>query len=349
MFLRAIRAAEPALKELSRRVFSPWKGNHVACGDLSSTIIPWGFVSQEKVSESVRPDRAGDGPGDDSRVEKRAEHLNLDTWEFLRGAELAYRCAAGLFAPPPHKRKHPLPFEEATAAAPAFGQAGTCRPRFEGELVAGSRRECDGRGSAAGAAAGAGEGEVSVNVGPDLPPQRAEGGRATPTDFFDFDVASPEMSMFLNDVLESYRIQGLVPRLSVASVEAKLCKVGVRLGGISKNTNFGMMSADEARYHLTMGMLGPEGVVINELEGRAPQRVIADVELTCEEEFVVEDGAGNVVHKLESQGPKARKGNVHYITLQSNIGRDTELEWQITNINDVIKPTFNYYFSRFGH
>lgn len=44
------------------------------------------------------------------------------------------------------------------------------------------------------------------------------------------------MSMFLNDVLESYRVQGLVPRLSVASVEAKLCKVGIRLGGISKNT-----------------------------------------------------------------------------------------------------------------
>ncbi|CAM9763988.1 unnamed protein product [Ectocarpus sp. 8 AP-2014] len=344
MFLRAIRAAEPALKELSRRVFSPWKGNHVACGDLSSTIIPWGFVSQQKVSESVRPDRAGDGPGDDGRVEKRAEHLNLDTWEFLRGAELAYRCAAGLFAPPPHKRKDPVPLEEATTAAPAFGQAG-------------SRGECGGGGgSVAGSAAGAGEGGGSANLGPDMPPQRAEGGKTTPTDFFEFDVASPEMSMFLNDVLESYRVQGLVPRLSVASVEAKLCKVGVRLGGISKNTNFGMMSADEARYHLTMGMLGPEGVVINELEGRAPQRVIADVELTCEEEFVVEDGEGNVVHKLESQGPKARESMlsfmlriVHYITLQSNIGKDAELEWQITNINDVIKPTFNYYFSRFGH
>ncbi|CAN0501671.1 unnamed protein product, partial [Ectocarpus sp. 12 AP-2014] len=199
----------------------------------------------------------------------------------------------------------------------------------------------------------------SANLGPDMPPLRAEGGRTTPTDFFDFDVASPEMSMFLNDVLESYRVQGLVPRLSVASVEAKLCKVGVRLGGISKNTNFGMMSADEARYHLTMGMLGPEGVVMNELEGRAPQRVIADVELTCEEEFMVEDGEGNVVHKLESQGPKAREDiffcffipppQVHYITLQSNIGKDAELEWQIANINDVIKPTFNYYFSRFGH
>lgn len=40
---------------------------------------------------------------------------------------------------------------------------------------------------------------------------------------------------------------------------------------------------------------------------------------------------------------------VHYLTLQSNIGKGTDLEWQITNINDVIKPTFNYYFSRFGH
>lgn len=29
MFLRAVRAAEPMLKELSRRVLSPWKGNHV--------------------------------------------------------------------------------------------------------------------------------------------------------------------------------------------------------------------------------------------------------------------------------------------------------------------------------
>lgn len=40
---------------------------------------------------------------------------------------------------------------------------------------------------------------------------------------------------------------------------------------------------------------------------------------------------------------------VHYMTLQSNIGEDTSLEWQITNINDVIKPTYSYYFSRFGH
>ncbi|CAN0553656.1 unnamed protein product, partial [Ectocarpus sp. 12 AP-2014] len=99
MFLRAIRAAEPALKELSRRVFSPWKGNHVACGDLSSTIIPWGFVSQQKVSESVRPDRAGDGPGDDGRVEKRAEHLNLDTWEFLRVRHFLSISGCWLFPP----------------------------------------------------------------------------------------------------------------------------------------------------------------------------------------------------------------------------------------------------------
>lgn len=40
---------------------------------------------------------------------------------------------------------------------------------------------------------------------------------------------------------------------------------------------------------------------------------------------------------------------VHYLTLQSNIGEGTDLEWQIANMNDVIKPTFNYYFSRFGH
>ena len=45
-----------------------------------------------------------------------------------------------------------------------------------------------------------------------------------------------QMSMFLNDVLDSYKTQGLVPRLSVSTVAARLCNVGVRLGGISKNT-----------------------------------------------------------------------------------------------------------------
>lgn len=69
-------------------------------GDLSSTIIPWGFVSQQKVSESVRPDRAGDGPGDDGRVEKRAEHLNLDTWEFLRVRHFLSISGCWLFPPP---------------------------------------------------------------------------------------------------------------------------------------------------------------------------------------------------------------------------------------------------------
>lgn len=45
--------------------------------------------------------------------------------------------------------------------------------------------------------------------------------------------------------------------------------------------------------------------MIDELEGRAPQRVIADVELTCQEEFALEDGEGRVVHKPEPCGRKA--------------------------------------------
>lgn len=50
-----------------------------------ATVIPWGFVSQQKVLETVTPDRvAGGGGSDVGKVEKRAEHLNLDTWEFLR-------------------------------------------------------------------------------------------------------------------------------------------------------------------------------------------------------------------------------------------------------------------------
>eukprot|EP00903_Cladosiphon_okamuranus_P012091 g11350.t1 len=337
--------ASPLLKQLSqltRRVFSPWRGHHIVQSDLStSTVIPWGFVSQQKVLERVTPERVvGGGGSDGEKVEKRAEHLNLDTGEFLRGAEEAYRCAARLFA---QQQEEPQAASHygTPAAAPAQGQA------VRGPTSEGSMDSCSGRGGSGGVSSigqEAREGGSSERLRMGRMEGQEPAGRRE-TDFFDFDVASPQLSMFLNDVLESYRVQGLVPRLSVTSVEAKLCKVGVRLGGISKNTNFmGAMSADEAKYHLTMGMLGPEGVVIDELEGRAPRRVIADVELTCQEEFLLEDGEGRVVYMPESCPRK-----VHYLTLQSNIGEATDLEWQITNINDVIKPTFSYYFSRFGH
>ncbi|CAM9470907.1 unnamed protein product, partial [Choristocarpus tenellus] len=69
-------------------------------------------------------------------------------------------------------------------------------------------------------------------------------------------VASPHLSLFLNDVLHSYRKRGLIPRLKLTDVEARLCKIGVRLGGVAKNSHFlGLMGKDEAHYHLAMGMV----------------------------------------------------------------------------------------------
>lgn len=50
-------------------------------------------------------------------------------------------------------------------------------------------------------------------------------------------------------------------------------------------------------------------MVIDELEGRAPQRVIADVELTCEEEFMLEDGEGRVMHNPDACLRKVRSAN----------------------------------------
>jgi len=50
-----------------------------------ATIIPWGFVSQQRVLETITPERvAGAGGADGGKVDKRAEHLHLDSWEFLR-------------------------------------------------------------------------------------------------------------------------------------------------------------------------------------------------------------------------------------------------------------------------
>lgn len=63
------------------------QGDLIAAPTASSpNVVPWGFVSPEKMLESVTADRVsrtGDMV-DDGRVEKRAEHLNLDSWEFLR-------------------------------------------------------------------------------------------------------------------------------------------------------------------------------------------------------------------------------------------------------------------------
>eukprot|EP00904_Undaria_pinnatifida_P012029 jgi/Undpi1/7957/HiC_scaffold_24.g10429.m1 len=387
------------------------------------------MVKRQKILERVTPDRAG------GKVEKSAGELNLDTWEFLRGTEEAYRCAARLFAPlPPLLPASISPISRGNNGGSDRGDrgdrgdrcngtnrsdrsggidkrdrcSGSDRIDSSGGIDRGSGTDGSGRTNRSGgtnesggidrsdgidrngrsggtnqtgatnrnggtdrsggidvernrqhlaglshepaSAAGTGDHSTTPLGKPNEPAIPTAVAHAS-TDFLDFDIASPQMSMFLNDVLESYKTQGLVPRLSVSTVTARLCNVGVRLGGISKNTNFlGLASADELKYHLTMGMLGPEGTVINELEGRAPKRVIAEVELTCEEEFVLENEAGEVLHRAEARGPKQTTPIiVHFVTFQSNIGEGTTLEWQITNINDVIKPTFAYYFARFGH
>ncbi|CAM9920298.1 unnamed protein product, partial [Laminaria digitata] len=232
MLSSLVRAVEPYFKVLSRSA-SPWKGNHIVHSDLKRAAIPWGFVSQQKVLESVTQDRNG------GKVETSAGELNLDTWEFLRGTEEAYRCAARLFAPLPP----PPPLTLAASASTSGGNDRSGGIDENGGIdVERYRQHLAGRScGSATAADGAG---VPTAVAP------------PPTDFLDFDVASPQMSMFLNDVLDSYEAQGLVPRLSVSTVTARLCNVGVRLGGISKNTNFlGLASADELKYHLTMGMV----------------------------------------------------------------------------------------------
>jgi hypothetical protein len=57
----------------------------------------------------------------------------------------------------------------------------------------------------------------------------------TGTDFLMHDVASPDLSLFLNDVLKTYRWHGVTPVLRVHSVIAALCHLRIESGHVGRN------------------------------------------------------------------------------------------------------------------
>ncbi|CAM9795095.1 unnamed protein product [Chrysoparadoxa australica] len=162
------------------------------------------------------------------------------------------------------------------------------------------------------------------------------------------EMTSPTLTRFLDDVRGTYKQRKLSPKLCIKSVEARLCNVGVRLGGIRRNRNFmGMMNLEEIKYNIMMGLAGPEAGVVNELKGDAPSRLIADVELQVMEEFVLEDESGSKIFDPVF-GSSSSKPSIHYWTFQRDYTEGDEsgesTEWQLCNVNDIVLPTFSHYF-----
>jgi len=156
-------------------------------------------------------------------------------------------------------------------------------------------------------------------------------------DFLLHDVTSPSLSAFLNDVVASYRQNGIVPMINIADVKATLKDVRLDFGGVGKNRySMGLMSRQEAIYHFLTGVGGPESLLLTEKNEQCPMKLIAEVEYECQEEitYILEE-TGEVLDYVAGT-------NKHYWTFETDIGHYTDgVEWQLRNINDVLRPALS--------
>ena len=151
---------------------------------------------------------------------------------------------------------------------------------------------------------------------------------------------TPDLSCFLEDVKRSYAEAGVQPFLRVESVEAKLKSLRMEEGLLCKNTYHffgGTMGREEALTHILEGVIGPEGRLLQELEGDVPRRLVAEVEINVREKFQFVGVKEKQKEGGEEGGEEGR--NTHFFTFESDwLGgeRENELEWVISNINDVV-------------
>lgn len=170
-------------------------------------------------------------------------------------------------------------------------------------------------------------------------------------DFTNSNYCTPDLSCFLEDIKRSYTEWGLKPCLHVESVRAKLRCLRVEEGLLSKNTYalFGTMGRYEALTHIWEGVIGPEGRLLQEMEGNVPRRLVAEVELSVEESFwfqsrpatawprVGNNPEQDLEQGLEGGKQGEMKKRTHYFTFESDyFGDEGQLEWVVSNINDVI-------------
>jgi hypothetical protein len=146
----------------------------------------------------------------------------------------------------------------------------------------------------------------------------------------------------LEDIKRSYAEAGVQPLLQIESVEARLKSLRIEEGLLSKNTYVyfgGTMGREEALTHIWEGVIGPEGRLLQELEGDVPRRLVAEVEMNVREKFrfvgLGEEGEGEGA----GEGGEEEGRKTHFFTFESDWlgeGREEELEWVISNINDVV-------------
>lgn len=186
--------------------------------------------------------------------------------------------------------------------------------------------------------------------------QRVGEAPSAASSFTNHNYCSPDLSSFLDDVKKNNAEWGLQPLLSVSSIEAKLCSLRFEKGFLCKNKYIGgLMSNQEAMMHVLEGVVGPEGQLLQEIEGNIPRRLVAEVEISVVEKFrfldpetketmvwppppptAVEEGDQHEgLSSKEQEVSAAGEKRKHFFTFETD-WHGRSVEWVITNINDVI-------------
>ena len=299
------------------RTFPRWQGNHIALhevigGDTQARLlVPWGFLGPDVVQAKVAP-----------RISRLIAGAGGEGKEKEKNSQPSYHHHPHLGNQHSNEECKELFAELKSDFAMGVPQAYL---RVVEIFLHHQQKETGGEVSAAAAAAS--------------------------SSFKNHNYCSPDLSSFLDDCKQNNADWGLQPLLSVSSVEAKLCSLRFERGFLCKNKYIGgLMSNQEAMMHVLEGVVGPEGQLLQEIEGNMPRRLVAEVEVSVVETFQFFDpmtketmvwppppsppveGEAMKEGAVEGGGDNKR---THFFTFETD-WHGQSVEWVITNINDVI-------------
>jgi len=290
-----------SLMAWTRALFPRWKGHNVHWREIlgpsqSRLLLPWGFLSDRDVLAKVAP-----------RIQRLKEESKLDPSSSSSSSSSFY-----------HHHHHHHASNEMTKEL--FHS-------LSDDFTKGSQQAY-----------------LAVVQSFLAPPCISKSSSSSSSSTFtQSNYCTPDLSCFLEDVKRSYAEAGVQPLLQVDSVEAKLMSLRTEEGLLSKNTYMlfgGTMGREEALTHIWEGVIGPEGRLLQELEGDVPRRLVAEVEMNVKEKFRFVGLKGEEKEGGREGGGEG-EGRTHFFTFESDWvggreGREEELEWVISNINDVV-------------